>query len=421
LQEALSGFAPAAAAFEKTLPGITSSFVDYMQRFRGMFMAGPLESIRKMLVRLVDIFRRNEARITAILTTMGNAFARWLDPALERFTDGTEWFIDNWDKIAGRIQRALERWALISSNIRAGVKHYGPSLGAGAKAAGAGILLGRFAPGAVSTVSAGVSAGLAGEVGGGGLAGTIAGVTHVTSVVASMGGTFTILLPVLALVVGLVGAMVDAWAHLTPIFGAFWTLLQDVFGMLWGIVSNVGSAFFSLAKILGAVILSVLTVGLTLMTFVAKYLWKGVLKPILSLVSVIFEAIAKVFDWIYQKVLWVFTSLADLFGTLHKDLLPASGGGYTPGFFDKLMSGFQSSLAAFEAQAAGDKSALSAAEQGAPGSRKTTVNDFRGSKIEVKQDFRQADPDRVWLQFVEGINDAAEQRLASALVPDFTR
>ena len=42
-------------------------------------------------------------------------------------------------------------------------------------------------------------------------------------------------------------------------------------------------------------------------------------------------------------------------------------------------------------------------------------------KIEVKQDFRNANPDNVWLQMLDGVNSAAESRLSSALIPDFTR
>jgi hypothetical protein len=50
-----------------------------------------------------------------------------------------------------------------------------------------------------------------------------------------------------------------------------------------------------------------------------------------------------------------------------------------------------------------------------------TVNDFRGSRITVKQDFRQADPDRIAIQMIEDINRQAEARTQSGFVSAFAR
>jgi hypothetical protein len=57
----------------------------------------------------------------------------------------------------------------------------------------------------------------------------------------------------------------------------------------------------------------------------------------------------------------------------------------------------------------------------APPNRNQTINDFRGSKITVNQEFREADPDRIALQMIEGLAREAEQRTQSGYVPALTR
>jgi hypothetical protein len=58
---------------------------------------------------------------------------------------------------------------------------------------------------------------------------------------------------------------------------------------------------------------------------------------------------------------------------------------------------------------------------GTPADRATTVNDFRGSRITVNQEFRQNDPDRVLMYMIEDINRQAEARITSNFVPALTR
>jgi hypothetical protein len=60
-------------------------------------------------------------------------------------------------------------------------------------------------------------------------------------------------------------------------------------------------------------------------------------------------------------------------------------------------------------------------EGGAPGTTAHTTNDFRGSRITVNQEFRQADPDRVFMQFVEDMRREAQARTQSGFAPALTR
>ncbi len=418
MQEALSGFAPAAAAFEQTLPGITSSFVDYAQRFRQVFMSGPLEALRGLLVRLVDTFRQNETKISSVLKVLGDRFAGLLNPVVSGFKRVADYFIQNWESIANRIERT---YTLLAS----AATHYGPSLMAGAKAAGGAALVGRYAPGAASAGFAGLKAGISGggaAVEGSAFGTAISGITHLITSVSAMGGLFTYVVPVIAILVGLVAVLADQWQYTSIILGVVWGFLQQVFSTIWNLLTSVYGALMPLLKIIGVVVAAIMTLGLILGFFVVRILWGLFLKPMMDGWALIFEYLGQGLTWVYDKIVGMFTSLASLFGMINQDLLPQGAGGAGGiSWVDNLKGQFAHAFKGFEDQAKVDDSILGKAEAQPPTSGKGTVNDFRNSKIEVKQDFRQADPDRVWAQFVQGIGDAASQRLSSALIPSGTR
>lgn len=416
MKTALAAFGPAGKAFEKSLPGITSSFVDFMQRFRGAIMGGPLESVRKMLVRLVDIFGKHQQQILSLLTALGDGFARFLDPALNAFTVATEWFITHWAEIGDRIEGTWKRLQALGGMAM----HYAPTLAAGGKAAGAAALVGRVAPGAAAGAYGAISAGLSGgaAAGAGPLSAAISEFVHLISVVAAMGGTLTYLVPIVAIVVGLFAVLADTWSHFVPVLGVIWALFQMLFSSLWGAVSALVGAIMPLLKIIGVVIGSVLALGLVISLVFAR-LFIAIIGGIFGLLTKLFNFLASCFTWIYEHIVGIFTGILDLIGKAHADVLPKSTD--KGGFMADLRLQFDKAMSAFDKQKAEDNTVLGGAEAMAPGTRKTTINDFRGSKIEVKQDFRNANPDNVWLQMLDGVNSAADQRLASALVPDFTR
>jgi len=416
MQEALAKFEASGKAFEKTLPGITSSYVDFVQRFRGALMSGPLEAVRKMLVRLVGVFDLHRARIFGLLTVVGNKLGAMLEPAFDRIVGITEWFVTHWDVVATRLETAWKRLQSIGTVA----KHYAPSIAAGAKTAGAAMLIGKIAPGALGGAASAVSAGWGGGAvaGAGGLSAVISQITTVVSVVAAMGGTFTILLPILAVVVGLVALFADTWQHFVPILGIVWAMAQIFFGGLWGAAVALFGAIMPLLKIIGVVVGSLLAfIGVIAFVFLRVLL--AVFGVVFSVLTSIFNYVRDVFTWIYEHIVGIFTGLLDLISEAHKDLLPK--GRPAGGFMDELTSQLASAMSKFSEQEIKDKNLIDQADQGAPGTRAGTVNDFRGSKIEVKQDFRDANPDRVWLQMLDGVNAAADQRLGSALVPEFTR
>lgn len=417
MQKALAGFGPAASKFEKTFPGISSSFTDFGQRFRQTFMGGPIEAMRQALVKIVGVFNDNESRIGGLLKVMGDRIGAAMTPVLNWMITATKYFINNWDLIAARIEKGWKTLSAVATQ-------YAPSIVAGVKGAAAASLVGKYAPGAASAVGSGLKAGLMGggaAIEGSGLATAISGVTHLFSVLGAMGGVFMYVILPIGILVGLVMALADQWQYTVIILGVVWGFLQDVFSTIWGLLTALFSALSPLLKIVGIVVAAfAVLIGIFAFFFI-RILWAG-MKAIIEGWTLIFKYLGEGLDWMYQKISFIFTGLAQLFGAINADLLPKPGaGGNGISWLDDIKGQFAAAMSGFDEQKLKDKAALDAADKNAPATRAGTVVDMRGSKIEVKQDFRQADPDRVWAQFVQGISDSATQSLSSALVPGYTR
>jgi hypothetical protein len=408
LGEALAKFRGSADVYAKSLPGLMSSFSDFIQRFRAAFMSGPLGAFKNMLGRMVTIFDQYEQTISGVLAALGNKLAGVLTPAMAALERFTVYLITHWDDIAARIESASLRAAQFAQKVGNTAQTYAPTL----KVAGAAMVASRVAPGAASAVAAPVASAV------GGAATSVAGVFQWITAIAGLGAALAVAAVVIAVVVAIVGLMVDAWSSLVPVFGVVWSFLQQLLGSIWGVLAAAFSVVFPLIKILAA-IAGILGFVVGIILFAMVRMVAEVVMFALKGWQLIFEYLGQGVQWIYEQFLSLFKGLAELFGSINADLLPKKteqGKGWLGGFMDEVYG----SMAMFEAKQQQDDGMFSAAEKGAPGARKTTINDFRGSKIEVKQDFRQADPDRVWLQMVEAVHGAAERRVSSALVPDFT-
>lgn len=402
IKTALAGYAPAAKAFEQTLPGITSSFVDFMQRFRGALMAGPLESLRKSLVSLVGIFQQHQDRILSLLTVMGNGFARFLDPVLNAFTYATEWLIANWDRIGIRIENSLAR-----------IKKFAGDFAPTAKFVGGAMLAKSVTPTALTGAAAGAATT--------GIKDLMVYMGTWVKQLRALGFGITDMIWPLAILAGIIGAVSDQWVAMVFFLTPLWAILQDVIGTVLGLAAAIGGALWPVLKIIGVVLVSSFVVLIGIVGAFFKIVWV-LTKAIISVLTVMFEYINKGFTWVYDHIKGVLAGLAKFMGGVldigYDSNKPGqSNGSWMQGFQDSFKKAFEG----FESQKKSDESLIAQGEQGAPDARKTTINDFRGSKIEVKQDFRSADPDRVWLQMVSGVNEAAERRLSSVLAPEYSR
>lgn len=418
MKEALQGFAPAAAAFEKTLPGITSSFVDFMQRFRSNFMAGPLEGFRKMLVRMVGIFQKNQERILALLTTAGDMVGAWLEPMYQAIGNATEYFLTHWEEIAERMQRTWNEMKSWGGFALGKAQKFAPT----AKAVGAAYLVNKVGSAAVGGSLAGAGMGAINAK----LGAALAPIAEVVKDLFAIGAGFQAVILPLTILAGAIGVIVDQWDAVLIFAAPVGMFIQDIFGTLWTLLKSILSVIWPLAKVVGGILLIAFTSVLGIVLSFARLLWPA-FRFIIGGWVLIFEYLGKGLEWLSDVIGKTFAGIAKFFGGVLDigygvNKPKEKGEESSAGFFDGFMDAFGANFAKFSKQKGEDESILNMAEESNKGkAKKTTINDFRGSKIEVKQDFRDADPDRVWDQTVEAINEGASKRIASALVPDFTR
>jgi hypothetical protein len=78
--------------------------------------------------------------------------------------------------------------------------------------------------------------------------------------------------------------------------------------------------------------------------------------------------------------------------------------------------------AAEKAKRDADRLAREKRDRAVLGKERTSVtNDFRGSKITVTQEFKEADPDNVWVQFRDGLEREAVARTRSGFADPLAR
>jgi hypothetical protein len=268
---------------------------------------------------------------------------------------------------------------------------------------------------AAGTAAAGTAAG------GGAMAAVTAALATAAPVIAIVAAAFSALAVV-------VGQMYVAAQH----FGSrIWDILaplQDQWEQIWADLSTFGTGVWDILEpifaLIGSLDWAALASGLRLATMglslVARALaslgvimsWVGsVMRPPITALA---ESILAAVGAVWQFIGGVRLSLSMIPG-MSSVLAPPVGG-----------SGGGSGLGDLFARL------RDAWRQGAPGapqlpdgppadrSAGTTI-DMRGSRIEVRQDFREADPDRIWIQFQEGLSREAVHRVSSGLVPALTR
>lgn len=458
--EALATFREAAGGFGRTLPGRVSTFTDIIQQLRAAFAGEAIRRFSNFLGALNDRLQANFTQIKAVLMVLGTRFAAVLSVVFDNIIDGFDYIQRNWRPIVAAtasafdamysgavrlfdyvrnnwsdIQAAMSKaaqFAKIAAIVTVGRAVAAPILGAAGTALSAvGGIAGASgataaAAGAVGAAGAATGAGAAGTAAG--AAGAVAGGGFLAKVLsgAAWAGLEVSLASVLA-VVGALAASIGVFvvSNLEPLGRAF-DSLKPVFADLWvtsvELAKAVGSMLWVALKAVGSLIggaLGVALLGLLAILRVTTPLIVAMARAIQWVASVINDyfiqpvsrAIAEFIAWLARMVSKI-PGVSAVFGQVEALQLewPKT---QEPSIFDEI----EAALAKFKLEDQQSERALAAT----PTERAQTVNDFRGSRIEVKQDFRQADPDRVWLQMLEGLNTAAERRTQSSLVPDFTR
>ena len=371
-------------------------------------------------------FRENIERVmTAIGTRMGSFVQGQANRIGALFND----FISNLDTIAAKLDAGWSKFQQIQPMLKEASKLFlamqatkmvlGPMLSA-AGALGSGLAaIGGMAGAGAGTAAAGAA----------GTAGAAAATGGATTAIAALGTAATaIAWPLAALVAGVVGlyAGIKRFStNLAPMadsvvatFTGIGTDVMEILSMIWDFLEPplaflgglIAGAVLGAFRLLGGIIRVVLVV-LKGFARVLKWVGDNILEPV-------FDMLGRLFIW-FMEVLSslgeAFNNLAEWFNDTTGESSTASGSGVFASGLQEIRDAWNGSGAEQESEGGG------AAGGSAPGARGGTTVNMQGSRITVNQEFREADPDRVWVSFRDAMEREAVQRTQSGFANALTR
>lgn len=407
LQSAFAGFAEGGSVMGATIAGQVSTLTDAYQLLRRAFYAPIFARLTESLASVNNAIKNNFGQIRDALTRMGTSVGAILTPAFDFVGKRIIWVANHFDQVTRRIYQVGNRMADVVRQIRQSVPQIMRAARLFGELAAARQILGTAAALAPAAGAAG-SAVLQGGAGLAGLMGTGSALGTLTSAAALLSSTFLVAAGWLGVFWGAIDVATEYWdlfvAALAPMQPIFMQL-QDELIRLWGL----------LGKTLGPVFR---TMGATLL---------GVLIPA-------FQVGATAFLRLVQEMNAFLERLGEFTGQLEQGLANMV----------RSMTRFQTILSIvlrsvsrtdqesrthtrrrseannFRVRNYSDRVDQEAADR-ALDERPAVNNDFRGSRITVNQEFRQSDPDRVFLQMVEDINAQAERRIQTGVTNALTR
>lgn len=473
----------AGEAYGRTWKGLTSTFKDIMDSFKRAFGTAVFERMRATLERINNYLLENreliESNLSRLGERVGEAFDRLINRGAVLYANATA----NIDAIRAKLEHMIERYHELkpiitqAAKVAAVMSAASFAIGTVAPIVGGLVSALSFIPTLVSGIMsfAGMLSAAFGPI--------VAAfeMFSLTVSTAGFGGAMLALGEIVlaavapfALVIAVIAALVAGFLKFKdtiismarPLVDSFKTIgkqLYDIFRDLWLAVKPVlevlGGALImqviAQLRIMAWVLANVLLPPIRLAAGILRWFGEEVVKPIAELlgdamkkavegfnwvgekISVLGDAIQRVVDFILDKI----NAIGDLAGDAWDAV---SGGGPTDASDAKFWSDFIKSekarrdAAAMKAvedtvkanakinQDVADAIAKSKREAREkellnPSDRPKVVNDFRGSKIEVHQDFRNADPDRVWIQLRSALEREALQRTQSGFVAPLTR
>jgi hypothetical protein len=422
-----------------------------MEQFARVFSGPGFRVVVRQMRRLNDFLLRYRAGIEGVLETFGRGIAGLMDTSINRISTTFQGVLANLESIGARIDSIIATVRRIAPIARGMViGGIALKLAAGALGTAFAVAGGLFsAIGPLMTVLTPLlgGGGLAGALGIGGAAaaGTAAAGgaavvgTGGIAAIAAVGAAFVALQAIVFALVGAIPAVVGLFIAVYRNGQFFAAQLRTIGPMLWETVENFWAALVSLyeavspfLETLGLLIGGVLIVAIRgnagLFLFLSR-----VIRVVAAGFSAMMSMLSPVFDRLRAAFMSLFGWLG-AFATALRQLVsfipgvqaaagvirgaaPAGGGrGPVESAFSRLIAGFRDAM-----NRGADAQSPTEGTGRAPGARPTTNVDMRGSRIEVRQEFREADPDRVWVSMRDALEREAIQRTTSGFAPALTR
>lgn len=435
LEAALAKFRPAADMYAKSWRGVTSTFSDIRHELGRAGVQPILDAATRGLGRVNDALISHQVDLEAAMRRGGERIASVIDRGFEAAVDGVRYVVNHWDELLkrgehfGRMMIAAAKSFAVYQAAGLAMSGVGGVLGMVGRSPLPGLMSGSVAAAAAASGPAAAAmpewfqptslalAGAGAGAGAGEGAGAAAAGVGLGSVLAVAGA-------VAALAVGAAAA----YAELEPMRAALGGI-GDSFGALggelWTMIKQVGAALLPVLKILGSVIGGTLMLAATALV--------AVLRPLVAGITFVFEWIEKLTTYLWETAkpyLHDFfqdvKEFFDYFNIGAEQLYGASTKVKAALFNMEEHHPLSKPEKLFNAADEYKFNSVTGAgnlpvDMNVPTGRTTHTYDFRGSKIEVKQSFKEADPDRVLMQMIDGLGRAAEMRLQSGFVPALTR
>lgn len=452
----------AAEAYGRTWKGLSSTFSDIMGAFKRAFGSAVFERLKGTLEKINKHLLANRERIEAYLRVLGERVGTIFDKVINNAGEAYRNAVSNIDAIRSRMEDLYAKFQALKPTIVAAAK-FGLGIQLAATAFNA------LVP-ALSALVTGITwivSGIAAIAAAGGLGAWFAGivvsikafgaslaalawpitiaVAAITAIIAGAIKFRDVILKMLKPLEASVGSIVE---RLVGIFKDLWASVKPVLEVLGGgAILGVIAGFRMLAWLVDNILLP----PFQLLAKIIRWLAEGVIHPIFKGLEVVMLAVVKLFNWLGEMLAKVTNAMGRLVDWIEDKIggLPGKIWDKTGG---KLFSGGEGESAAskevrafIKASRAQRRVAREKAVTDIQGINKKiaedvakaqrahrekeilskertgTVNDFRGSKITINQDFREADPDNVFIQFRDGLEREAIARTRSGYADALAR
>lgn len=430
LTEALDKFKSAGDKYGHSWSGVTSTFHGIVQEFGRAGISPVMDAISGRLDTFNSYLIANQDQITETISSVGHTAAVAISNVFDKAQTGFTWTVNHWGEITDRFESlvsSIQRLAPVLAglglaNAALGGNALGVAYsvfgGGGGGDSGGGIdgmsddemseagyrknkrgrwvdSAGKFAAGGAATAAGGASA------------------SGAAATVSALAGPLTLALFAMASVAAF------ASDHL-QVFSEIWHQATDGMGSeLMGLWQAIKDAVLPLLKNWGGVIAALLVPAFQLLVFVFRLVVKGL--------TLLIEAAGMVYSWIYSKLSPAFEMMVELFDVfgealqklgrvlgLEVDRVQNLAKGPDPEAA-KYEGGFDAWLKEHQGFGGSRIAPMLDRQQElmrVPSGRSSVVNDFRGSKITIKQDFKgKHDPDRIVQAMMLDLTRQAEFRV----------
>lgn len=445
----------AAEAYGKTWKGLSSTFVDIMSSFKRAFGSAIFERLKGTLAKVNDYLLKNRERIEDYLTTLGERVGAVFDRVVASAGTTFRAIVENIDAVEQRAARLYAQFESLKPTLAAAGKiAIGMQLGAMAFNALVPVVsvLATVLQG-VMAVAGAVSAAMAG---GAGIAGLFAMLSGALSTAAAAVSLFALPVIVVAAAITALVLGIMEWGNvLGKMLVPLGETIKSIGAQLWTIISAIWAVLKPVLSFIGGVLLVALIAALRAVAYwIDKYVlpkfrilaeileWvaHNILVPVFNVLEDTVRGMISFFEDVAAVVDSVISAFSDLIQWVQDKIDSVNPFSDSDEWSVQDVADYAAlankidSMQKIQADAAAQRKAAEKAKRDADrlarekrdrdvlGKERTSVtNDFRGSKITVTQEFKEADPDNVWIQFRDGLEREAVARTRSGFADPLAR